>query len=70
MPSPPLMKEECIEDDEFDENELNEEYYCYAYYKNEFKDVRNQIVKSIFRDLTGKWSRNFVIYPLSSIEDI
>jgi hypothetical protein len=34
------------------------------------KELRNQIIKEVFRDLTGKWDRNFVVYPLSASEDI
>ena len=34
------------------------------------RDLRISMVKEVFRDLTGKWDRNFVIFPISSFEDI
>jgi len=36
----------------------------------DFKDLRLNLVKKVFKDVTSQWSRNFVIYPLSSCEDI
>lgn len=35
-----------------------------------YKDLRLEIIRETFKDLTGKWDRNFVIYPISSQEDI
>ena len=44
--------------------------FCYAYYQAEYKSLRQAIIKEVFRDLTGKWGRNFVVYPLSPCDDI
>lgn len=35
-----------------------------------YKDLRLEIIRETFRDLTGKWDRNFVIFPISGQEDI
>lgn len=35
-----------------------------------YRELRGAIIKEVFRELTGKWDRNFVIYPISSYEDI
>jgi len=35
-----------------------------------YRELREEIIKEVFRELTGKWDRNFVIYPISSYEDI
>lgn len=32
--------------------------------------MRQAIIKEVFRDLTGKWNRHFVVYPLSPLDDI
>ena len=36
----------------------------------EFKEIREKIIKEVFRDLTSKWDRHFVIYPLSPCDNI
>jgi hypothetical protein len=28
------------------------------------------VIRETFRDLTGKWDRNFVIFPISGQEDV
>lgn len=55
-------KEEC--------ERLKSTDFCQAYYKRKYQELRKQIIKEVFRDLTGKWDRNFVVYPLSASEDI
>jgi len=37
---------------------------------SEYKDLRQDIIKEVFRDLTGKWNRHFVVYPVSPCDDI
>ena len=44
--------------------------FCYAYYQAEYKELRQAIIRETFRDLTGKWNRNFVVFPLSPCDDI
>lgn len=36
----------------------------------EFKEIREKIIREVFRDLTSKWDRHFVIYPLSPCDNI
>ena len=50
--------------------EPDDKNFCYAYYKSEYKQLRQEIIKEVFRDLTGKWNRHFVVYPLSPCDDI
>jgi len=50
--------------------EQGEKVFCYAYYKSEYKSLRAEIIREVFRDLTGKWNRHFVVYPLSPCDDI
>ena len=50
--------------------ELGNKSFCYAYYQKEFKSLREAMIKEVFRDLTSKWGRNFVVYPLSPCDDI
>ena len=47
----------------------NNDHFCKAYFMPEFKDLRQNIIREVFRDLTGKWDRNFVIYPLSPCDN-
>jgi len=35
-----------------------------------FKAIRAQIVRDSFKQMTNKWQTHWVIYPLSSSEDI
>ena len=69
-------KEELIEDSEDLEATDRElgldgtKTFCYAYYNKEYKQLRQEIIKETFRDMTGKWNRNFVVYPLSPCDDI
>ena len=57
--------------DEVDEVvDLSEDFFCEAYYKVEYREIRMQIIKELFKELTVKWNRNFVMYPLSSSEDV
>ena len=44
--------------------------FCYAYYHVDFKKLRQDIIREVFRDLTGKWNRHFVVYPISPCDDI
>ena len=64
--------EKAIEDGEeyAEEEALDKNEFCQAYYKKKYKDVRKAIIKEVFRDLTGKWDRHFVVFPLSASEDI
>lgn len=61
--SNPEEEEEAIKQLESDE-------FCHAYYKKKYRELRARIIKEVFRDLTGKWDRHFVVYPLSASEDI
>ena len=36
----------------------------------DFKDLRLNLVKKVFKEVTSQWNKHFVIYPLSSCEDI
>jgi dephospho-CoA kinase len=49
---------------------LDDAFFCFAYYQVKWKELRLQVIKETFRDLCGKWDRNFVIYPISGQEDI
>ena len=70
--------EEESKDEEDDDGEPNEDElglsgdksFCHAYYMVEFKEIREKIIKEVFRDLTSKWDRHFVIYPLSPCDNI
>ena len=67
--------EEAIEaDDEFDEEALGigpgNSSFCHAFYQAEFKELREKIIKEVFRDMTSNWNRHFVIYPLSPCDNI
>ena len=55
---------------ELDFQDVKDGNFCFSYYLARYRDLRVSIIKEIFRDLTKKWNRNFVIYPLSSCEDI
>ena len=44
--------------------------FCHPYYQPEYKQLRQTIIKETFRDLTGKWNRHFVVFPLSPCDDI
>ena len=35
-----------------------------------YKELRFQVIKEVFRGMTGDWGRNHVIYPISGHEDI
>ena len=35
-----------------------------------YKELRMEVIRETFRDLTGQWNRNFVIYPISGQDDI
>lgn len=35
-----------------------------------FLQVRAEIVKEVFKQITSDWQNNYVVYPLSSSEDI
>ena len=50
--------------------EMGHQNFCYAYYSAAYKSLRKEIIREIFRDLTGKWNRHFVVYPLSPQDDI
>ena len=49
---------------------MGDQNFCHAYYQSEYKELRQKIIKEVFRDLTGKWTRHFVVYPLSPCDDI
>jgi 2,4-dienoyl-CoA reductase-like NADH-dependent reductase (Old Yellow Enzyme family) len=36
----------------------------------EYKEIRIRIIKEVFRDVTSQWDQNFVIFPLSTLEEI
>ena len=67
-------------DEDEDEGLSNPSSFCFAYYLSRYlwynlsvekhREIRIAIIKEVFRDLTGKWDRNFVIFPISSFEDI
>ena len=50
--------------------EQGDKNFCFAYYQAEYKTLRQEIIREVFRDLTGKWNRHFVVYPLSPCDDI
>jgi len=62
--------EEAIEASQQTEEQIENSDFCQAYYKRKYQELRKQIIKEVFRDLTGKWDRHFVVYPLSAAEDI
>jgi len=71
-------KEESKDGDDFIDDKTDEELgiseghdtFCFAYYMVKFRELRMAIIKEVFRELTGKWDRHFVLYPLSASEDI
>jgi hypothetical protein len=48
----------------------DENSYSFFYYQKEYKDLRSELVKEVFKQITGDWQNNYVVYPLSSSEDI
>ena len=44
--------------------------FCVAFYQAEYKDLRQKIIKQVFKDMSSKWNRNHVIYPLSPCDNI
>lgn len=73
-----------VAEQEIEEPNLDDDFFCFAYYQGKlnsqmfncleplvkYKDLRLEIIRETFRDLTGKWDRNFVIFPISGQEDI
>lgn len=53
-----------------DDLNLDNQSFCFAYYQVKYKELRLEIIRETFKDLTSKWDRNFVIYPISGQEDI
>lgn len=53
-----------------DDPNLDDQSFCFAYYQVKYKELRLEIIRETFKDLTSKWDRNFVIYPISGQEDI
>ena len=69
--------EEAIEDSQLDvdDRELglvpgDGGVFCHAYFMADYSQLRKIIIKEVFRDLTSKWNRHFVVYPLSPCDDI
>lgn len=44
--------------------------YCFFYFQTAFKQIRAELVKEVFKQITGDWQSHYVVYPLSSSEDI
>jgi hypothetical protein len=57
------------ESDQSDED-ISDQAFCFAYYKQKYSKLKNSIIKDLFIELTSKWGRNFVIYPLSICEEL
>jgi dCMP deaminase len=64
------MKKQKDCDNQEEEPILDDMFFCFAYYQVKWKELRLRVIKETFRDLCGKWDRNFVIYPISGQEDI
>jgi hypothetical protein len=52
------------------DDEISDKSFCFSYYKSKYSKLRNSIIKDLFIELTAKWGRNFVIYPLTAGEDL
>ena len=52
------------------EDILSKDQFCFQYYHKKYKDARMHIIKKLFKSLTSRWRENFVIYPLSSTQEI
>ena len=50
--------------------EIGDKNFCHAYYQVEYKQLRQDLIREVFRDLTGKWARHFVVYPLNPCDDM
>lgn len=48
----------------------DENSYSFYYYQTQFLKVRAELVKEVFKQITSDWQHNYVVYPLSSSEDI
>lgn len=59
------QSQDTILENEEAEPELDSDAFCCAYYQVKYKELRLEVIRETFRDLTGKWDRNFVIYPIS-----
>mmetsp|Transcript_15366 Transcript_15366/g.25980 ORF Transcript_15366/g.25980 Transcript_15366/m.25980 type:complete len:138 (+) Transcript_15366:415-828(+) len=49
---------------------LSKDQFCFQYFHKKYREIRMQIVKQLFRQLTSNWRQSYVIFPLGSTSEI